>query len=139
MGGFMKRVVTAIISALGIAAAQASPPTPSEPTGRDYSHVTSREAAEQLATKGELFKILLFPEEFGGQDVPVNVAYVPAGVPEVKDQLTDTLIRFYQEGLIDKLTITPEYKGNSFVPSRIVVRATHSSKDGVFEPTIDVW
>jgi hypothetical protein len=50
--------------------------------------VTSREAAEQLAAKGELFKILLFPEEFGGEDVVANVAYVPAGIPEIKDQLT---------------------------------------------------
>jgi hypothetical protein len=81
----MKRFIAGIISALGIAASQASPP---QPPARDYSHVTSREAAEQLAAKGELFKILLFPEEFGGEDVVANVAYVPAGIPEIKDQLT---------------------------------------------------
>ncbi len=108
-------------------------------TQLDFSHVDSQEKAEALAEKGELFKILLFPAEFGGQDVPPNTVYVPAGIPEIKDQITQTLIRYVQDGLIDNLTVNPEYKGNSFVPARIVMETSHSGKPGQFNPTIEIW
>lgn len=134
----MKRLFAAAVAALGISASQAA--APSQPEGApDFSQVTSREAALKLASEGKLFKILLFPPEFGGEDVAPNVVYVPAGIPEIKDQITGTLIRFYNEGLIDKLNVSPEYKGSSFVPSKIHLKATHSKKGGGFEPTIDIW
>jgi hypothetical protein len=134
----MKHFFAAVISALGIGAASAAEPSPPSPA-LDYSQVTSREAAVKLEAEGKLFKVLLFPAEFGGEDVAVNVVYVPAGIPGIKDQITGTLIRFFNEGLIDKLTVQPEYKGNSFVPSKIHLKATHSQKGGGFEPTIDIW
>ena len=105
----------------------------------DFAHVDSLQKAEELAEQGKLFKILLFPAEFGGQDVPPNVVYVPAGIPEVKDRITEMLIRFVEEGLIDNLVVNPEYKGNSFVPSRIVMETSHSGKPGEFNPTIEIW
>ena len=97
----------------------------------DFSHVDSLDKAMALAEEGKLFKILLFPAEFGGQDVPPNVVYVPAGIPEIKDQITGTLIRFVNEGLIDNLVVNPEYKGNSFVPSRIVMQTSQSGDDRI--------
>lgn len=136
MGPVMKRFFAILFSAFCMAAPQASA---SEPADLDYSQVTSRDAAEELARKGALFKILLFPAEFGGEEVAANVVYVPAGIPEIKDQLTGTLIRFYEEGSIDKLTVKPEYKGKSIVPSRILMRASHSTKEGKFEPIIEIW
>lgn len=105
----------------------------------DFSHVDSREKAEAMAEKGELFRILLFPAEFGGQHVPPNTVYVPAGIPEIKDRITQTLITYVQDGLIDNLTVSPEYKGNSFVPSRIVMETSHSGKPGQFNPIIEIW
>ena len=134
----MKRLFSAAIAALGINAAQASEPS-MQTEKPDYSNVTSNEAVLKLASEGKLFKILLFPEEFGGKDVPANIVYVPAGIPEIKDQITGTLIRFFNEGLIDKLNVEPEYKGNSFVPAKIHLKAGHSEKNGGFEPTIDIW
>jgi hypothetical protein len=131
----MKKFLAAILSVFALNASQAAP---SEPA-RDYSHVTSREAAEALVAKGELFTVLLFPQEFGGEEIQENIVYVPPGIPELKAQNTDTLIRFFKDGLIDNLTVTPEYKGDSLVPSRIVIKATHGSKGGSFEPTIEVW
>jgi len=132
----MKGFLAAIIFALGMAPSLATPP---DSPARDYSHITSREAAEALAAKGQLFKVLLFPEEFGGESTAMNVVYVPAGIPEEKDRITGTLVRFFEEGLIDRLTVTPEYKGKSVVPSRIVFEATYSSRDSRFEPVIDIW
>ena len=105
----------------------------------DFSEIDSREIAEQLVEEGLLFKILLFPAELGGKDVTQNTAYVPAGIPEIKDKLTETLIKYVQDGLIDKLTVEPAYKGSSYVPSKIVMKASHSEKKSEFVPTIDIW
>lgn len=132
---FIKRLLTAAITALGIGTALADTPS----AALDYSTITSREAAIKLSQEGKLFKILLFPAEFGGEDNNLNVVYVPAGIPEIKDQITGTLIRFYEDGLIDKLKVEPEYKGDSFVPSKIRIKASHSEKSGGFEPTIEIW
>ena len=131
----MKIFLAAILSVFALNASQAA----SLESARDYSHVTSREVAEALVAKGELFTVLLFPEEFGGEEIQENIVYVPPGIPELKVQNTDTLIRYFKDGLIDNLTVTPEYKDDSLVPSRIVIKATHSSKGGSFEPTIEVW
>ena len=106
----------------------------------DFSQVTSREAAQKLVAEGKLVKILLFPAEFGGQDVPPNVVYVPPGARGVQEQIVGTITRFAEKGLVDKLNVNAEYKGESFVPSKIHMKATDSSgKHGSFEPTIDIW
>lgn len=133
----MKKFLVAAISALGMGSSQGSPPEP--PATPDYSQVTTIEAAQKLVREGKLFKILLFPEEFGGEDNSLNAVYVPAGIPEVKDQITQTLIKYYNEDQIDSLTVNPEYKGESIVPSKIIMVAKHSTKTGTFEPAIDIW
>lgn len=132
----MKRFLTTLLMGLAFSANHAAA---AEPAARDYSHITTRDAAEALVAKGELAVILLFPAEFGGEEIPGNMAYVPPGIPELKDQNTETLIRFFKDGLIDNLTVTPEYKGDSLVPSRIAIQATHSTKSGTFEPSIEIW
>ena len=108
-------------------------------TGLDFSHVDTQEKALALVQEGKLFKIQLFPAEFGGEDAPQNVVYVPVGIPEIKDQITGTLVRFVQDGLIDNLQVNPEYKGNSFVPSKINMKTSHSGKAGEFNPSIEIW
>ncbi|ACR10988.1 conserved hypothetical protein [Teredinibacter turnerae T7901] len=128
----MKKLLLAILGVIGMGSANADSP-------HDFSSVDSREKAVQLAQEGKLFKVLLFPAEFGGEDVPQNIVYVPAGIPEIKDKITGTFIRFVQEGLIDNLQVNPEYKGNSFVPSKINMKTSHSGKAGEFNPTIEIW
>ena len=105
----------------------------------DYSDVTSRDKAQALVAKGLLVKLLLFPQEFGGADSPENVVYVPKAAADAKELVTGTLVRFFKEGLIDQLQVEPSYKGNSLVPSRLVIKASHSTKEGGFNPTIEVW
>ena len=106
---------------------------------QDYSEVTSLNKALKLVKKGKLFPILLLPAEFGGEDVAVNRTYVPAGIPEVKDQITGTLIQFAAEGLIDRLRVKVKYKGKSVVPSKIKMVCTHTEKEGRIEPEIEIW
>lgn len=128
----MKKLLMTILGVLGMSGANAD-------SGMNFSHVDSREKAMALVQEGKLFKILLFPSEFGGEDIPQNSVYVPAGIPEIKDQITGTLIRFVEQGLIDNMQVNPEYKGNSFVPSKIKMRTSHSGKEGEFNPTIEIW
>ena len=105
----------------------------------DFSEIISQQIAQALYAQGKLEKILLFPSEFGGEDIPPNTAFVPLGISEIKQQLTVTLMGFFNEGLIDNLSVDLEYKGNSFIPSKINMRAWHTEKEGSFNPSIDVW
>lgn len=114
-GAKMKKLLMTILVVLGMSGANAD-------SGMNFSHVDAREKAMALVQEGKLFKILLFPSEFGCEDIPQNSVYVPAGIPEIKDQITGTLIRFVEQGLIDNMQVNPEYKGNSFVPSKIKMR-----------------
>lgn len=106
---------------------------------RDYSQVTSLKLAQELAKKGELEKILLFPEAFGGEDIPQNVLYVPLGIAEIKAQLTETTMNYVEKGIINKLEVLPTYKGDSFIPATVEMKMWHSDKEGSFNPTIKVW
>ena len=68
------------------------------------------------------------------------MAYVPPGIPEAKNRLTGTLVRFAGAGLINRLEVVPEYKGRSLVPCRICMKAWHTERNGGFEPSIDdIW
>ncbi|QSX75378.1 hypothetical protein HIV01_002135 [Lysobacter arenosi] len=108
-------------------------------TTSDYSHVASLEIARALAQQGMLFEITLFPEEFGGNREAYNLIYVPPGIPEIMDLVTETLLSLRNEGLVDQLSMDVVYKGKSFVPGSISVRATHNSKSRTFEPRIGIW
>jgi len=125
----------AAVLAMGIA----EPPPDAAKAPADYSHIASRDIALQLVEQGMLFEITLFPEELGGNREPHNLIYVPPGIPEIMDLVTETLLSLRNEGLIDRLSFDVDYKGNSFVPSSINVRATHNIKSRSFEPRIGVW
>lgn len=105
----------------------------------DFSHVTSKEAVMKLVSEGKLVKMLMMPAELSGADIPENVVYVPPGVLESQKQITDKIIELVKEGLNIKLRVMPEYKGNSFVPAKIHIAASHAEKRGNFEHTIDIW
>lgn len=105
----------------------------------DFSAVDSREKILALAQQGTLERVHLFPLEVGGQDIEANVVYLPVGFKEIKAKIDATIQRMAEEGLISKLTVQPEYKGNSFIPSRIVIKASHPDKPGKLDTTIEVW
>ena len=62
------------------------------PTGPDFSHIDSQAKAEALFRRGDLEKLLLMPEAFGGEDSPLNTLYVPVGVAGVKAGIDATTI-----------------------------------------------
>lgn len=112
-------------------------PQPEPRPGPDFSHVTSAAAAAELAARGELEKLFLLPLEFGGQDIPPNVVYVPVGIGQVKQRIDQGVIRqLAADGKVTKYTANPEYTGESFVPTSITIVA---HDPGSFSTTIAIW
>ncbi|HYI47326.1 MAG TPA: hypothetical protein VEX35_02575 [Allosphingosinicella sp.] len=105
----------------------------------DYSEVTSLEIAARWAADGRLARILLFPAELGGEDVPPNVSYVPPAILPLRTRAIEELGARAQEGLIDRMNVNPDYAGRSFVPVRLRFDAGHSSTRHRFERVIEIW
>lgn len=106
-------------------------------SGPDFSGVDSREKAEELCTRGELVKLLLTPVEFGGQDVPSNVVYVPLVVAQLK-QSTDASIvpTIMEQRKTKRYAAEPQYDGASVVPCAIKIVL---SDPGEFPVLIRIW
>jgi hypothetical protein len=126
----LKRLLAALLTVLGIHAKAAGP---------DFSEVDSLAKAQQLYRDGKLEKLYLFPLDLGGEDISQNIVYVPVGIGQFKAQLDGTVRKMVEAGSVSKYSATPEYKGKSFIPSKIVIRAWHPEKPGSFNPTIEVW
>ncbi|HEX7874509.1 MAG TPA: hypothetical protein VF475_16470 [Sphingobium sp.] len=105
----------------------------------DFSAVTDRRKAGVLVRQGKLVKIHLFPSELGGPDTHENIGYVTPEGAAALSLAIGTLKRFTAEGLIDNMTVNPEYRGASIVPTRIAMHATHRSKKGEFNPSVEIW
>ncbi len=109
----------------------------SSPDGPDFSGIDSRAKAEELFRRGDLEKLFLMPLEFGGEDVPLNVLYVPIGLAGIKSRIDNNVIGpLAAEGKLTRYTATPEYQGNSFIPIAIKIVA---SDPGEFSTTINIW
>jgi hypothetical protein len=105
--------------------------------GPDFSHVDSREQAEQLVGRGELARLHLVPLEFGGTDDVRNLVYVPPFVVELKRRTdTNMIAPLVQEGRVRSYAASPRYEGASFVPVAIDIRA---SDPGDFATTLRIW
>src|SRR5215467_15449466 len=102
--------------------------------GRDYSHIDSLDKALALYREGKLERLYMLPLEFGGQDVPQNVLYVPLGIVAIKKQLDETIANLVRERAVAGYNVQPEYKGASFIPSKIKIVTSHPEKPGGFNP-----
>ncbi len=108
-----------------------------EPNGPDFSGIDSREKAEELFRRGELEKLFLMPLEFGGEDSPLNMLYVPVGVAAIKSGIDNNVIGpLASEGKVSNYKAVPEYQGGSFIPIAIKITAWDP---GEFSTTINIW
>ncbi len=105
----------------------------------DFANYQTLPSVRALAGEGKLVKLLLFPAEFGGEDVPPNVVYVPVKAASAHGTIVGTLRRMIREGSLDRMEVKPVWKGKSFVPGAIRFHAWHSAKAGSFDPEIVVW
>lgn len=105
----------------------------------DFAQVASLDQAKELAAKGQLAKLLMFPAEFGGDDVAMNAVYVPPRSVRQRTAHIQMLRAWIEEGAVNMLDVSPEYKGTSFVPSRIHMHASHSESGEQRTLTLEVW
>jgi hypothetical protein len=109
----------------------------SKPDGPDFSAIDSQVKAEGLFRKGDLEKVYLFPLEFGGEDVALNILYVPIGVADIKSGIDKNVIgALAAEGKITQYKAEPEYQGKSFIPIALKITAWDP---GHFTTTINIW
>ncbi len=108
-----------------------------EPPGPDYSAVDTREKAQHLVDRGELVKLLLLPEQFGGDGRAENVAYVPPFAAELKiDTDTNIILPLALEGKVTRYAAKPEYSGRSIVPIAVKLLAYDPAD---FTYNIAIW
>jgi len=104
--------------------------------GLDFTNVDSREKALSLVQTGELVPVYLMALRFGGDENVGNVVYAPAITDELKNRCDDMIESLLRDGKVKSYSATPQYKGNSFIPSSILVTATGESN---FSETINIW
>lgn len=76
------------------------------------------------------------PLEFGGQDVPMNALYVPEFAQVFKAKFDNMTEQLLIDGKKLGYSARPEYKGNSFIPSKLLITVTG---DATIEETINIW
>jgi hypothetical protein len=104
----------------------------------DFSSITSLKAAEDACRDGRLMKMLLLPAELGGQDLPENVLYVPPVACEMKNESTAELLDAVRGGMRE-VAVVPEYRGTSFVPTKITITAAQSGVPHQYKLEIRIW
>jgi len=108
----------------------------SNTNGPDYSTIDSNEKALNLYKKGELSKIYLMPLEFGGQESPMNSLYVPEFAQTFKQRFDKMIEQLLIDGKKLSYSAEPEYKGKSFIPSKLRISVNGESE---FKETINIW
>ena len=104
--------------------------------GRDYSSIDSNEKAQQAYANKELVKLHLMPLDWGGEDVALNIIYVPEFVVEQKSEIDGMIEGFLTAGLSINYSCRPEYKGRSFIPGSLVISYSGDRED---TRTIEIW
>src|SRR6185295_826848 len=104
-----------------------------------WDSIRSKDAAEACCKDGRLAKALLLPKELGGQGIPENTVYIPASIMGKKEQSTRELMDIVRRNLANQVSVTPQYRGDSFVPARICISAWCDDKPKAYDLVIDVW
>lgn len=102
----------------------------------DYSRIDSHEKAQQLYAQKALVKLHLMPLDWGGEDVAMNIIYVPEFVLEEKARIDGTIEELLAAGHNLSYSASPEYKGSSIIASKLVIQV---SGDRQMEAAIDIW
>ena len=104
----------------------------------NFTEIDSNEKAIELANKGILEPLYLMPLRFNGEESAINRVFVPSFAVELKDRCDDFIEKMVIEEKVQGYSCNPEYKGNSFIPSKIKVVVTNEGKE-VFSQTIEIW
>lgn len=112
---------------------------PAPPLAPDFSAVTTRAEAAKLVRKHRLVRIHLAPTELGGPKTRANITYVTPQAVASHALLIEMLAAYVARDRLNHLEIEPEYKGDSIVPTRLRIKASHNRGGDSFERVIEVW
>lgn len=104
----------------------------------DFSEIDSLEKAVRLAETKELAPLYMMPLRFSGEESVRNRLYVPPVAAALKDRYDDMVEELLLQAKVNGYSCSPEYKGGSFVPSKLIITASQEGKD-VFKQTINIW
>ena len=103
----------------------------------DFSNVTRDNVGEYIDSNQLKWMYLVSPK-FGGSTGPGNQVVVTPKAIEEKIKIDDELYKHLQLGrAVDNFFVNLDYKGKSFVPSKINISATIDGHD--YKRVIDVW
>ncbi|HSG33183.1 MAG TPA: hypothetical protein VLA37_01515 [Sphingomonadaceae bacterium] len=120
-------------------AAQDEPPALAEYEAPDFSSVTGEEDVATLVEAGELVRVMMVPLAFGGTDSALNTAYLPPQAAAEWQLIEETMVELAETGIMQSFELLPEYRGESLVPTRLVVHANHLDQGEPFDLTVEVW
>jgi hypothetical protein len=104
-----------------------------------WENVRSREDAEALRAEGRLTSVQLMPGELGGSATVDNIVYVPPAAGADKEAITAELLVIFRAGHADRLSVVPEYRGDSFVPAALAISAWREGGPPAYERRLAIW
>lgn len=104
----------------------------------NFEEIDSIMKAKEEVKNGNLETLYLMSPMFGGAEDDSNILYVPIGINGIKEGYDHVIAELLEQDKVKSYKCKPEYKGKSFIPSKITIT---SGKDGekVFEETINIW
>ncbi|WP_121964749.1 hypothetical protein [Myroides sp. N17-2] len=110
--------------------------TSDPPLECNYADICSYQEAEHYYKTGQLGKLYLVGLAFGGDDSPFNIVYAPKEAVIEKQLIDNALEAILHQGLHLQYRAFPEYKGNSFIPSKIIIEVDGNN---TYKEVIDIW
>lgn len=104
----------------------------------NFETIDSIIKAKEEVEKGNLEHLYLISPMFGGAQDESNILYVPIGINKIKDSYDNIIANLLREEKVETYNCYPEYKGESFVPSKIVIVSGKNGID-IFKETINIW
>jgi hypothetical protein len=103
----------------------------------DFAAIRTVQQADSLFKAGLLDRLFIMPLEFGGEEIPQNLLYVPKGAAARKAAIDQEVIApLIQEGRISKYTANAEYQDGSVVPSAIKITVSDLE---TYTFTLNLW
>ena len=102
----------------------------------DFSMINSNEKAEKLLEKGQLEKLYLKPIQFGGKESRENIVIVPRFVTISKNNFDNIVEELLKKGIVSDYSAEPQYKGNSYVPTSIVISVSGKTR---LTQVLEIW
>lgn len=103
-----------------------------------WADIDSKDKAIEAVNRKELYPMLMLPPEWGGVEDDRNIVYVPSFVLDSIASIDRIVNDLIKQGREVDYKCTPSYKGNSVVPSKLVIKIK-TSTGGNLDTEIDIW